>query len=113
MPGSAIIKGHARQTLFSRVGSEATQGDSVDFGAFDISLFSRITGLLIADSGGLTFRSRQGVESGTWLVTSTTVVSTVGLQFDEINYGRVADFSFTVIDSTSTFNLMILGEPLR
>lgn len=110
---TGFIGGHSRQTLFSRVSSEATQGDSVDFGAFDVSKFSRLTGLLIADSGALTFQSRQGVESGTWLVTSTTVVGTVGVLFDEINYGKFADFSFTVIDSTSTFDLLILGEPLR
>ncbi len=110
---TGFVGGHGRQTLISQVGSEATQGDSVDFSGFDTTKFSRLTGLLIADSGDLTFRWRQGVESGTWLVTSTTVVGTVGVVFDQLNYGKFTDFSFTVINSTSTFNLLILGEPLR
>ena len=111
MPGSEIIKGHARQVLFSRVGSEATQGDSVDFGQFDVGLFSRLTGQVFTDSGGLTLRWRYGVGSGSFQVTSTTVIS-LGV-FDEINYGRFVDFSFTPINSTSTYAIQIFGEPLR
>ncbi len=110
---TGFVGGHGRNPLFTRISSEATQGDSVDFGQFRVDKYSRFTGQAQADSGGLTLRWRFGPDSGSFLVASSTVVGTDGLVFDELNYGRFVDFSFTVIDSTSTYTIQIFGEPLR
>lgn len=99
--------------LFERVGSEATQGSSVDFGPFPVREFSRLVGQFFADSAGLTFRWRYGINSGAFQVTSTTLVQTGGTVFDELNYGQFIDFSFTQINTTTTYAIQIFGEPIR
>lgn len=110
---TGFVGGHGRTPLFTHISSEGTQGGSVDFGQFRVDKYSRLTGQVVVDSGGLTLRWRYGVDSGSFVVTSTTVVGTVATLFDELNYARYVDFSFTVIDSTSTYTIQIIGEPLR
>ena len=110
---TGFVGGHGRSLLFTRITSEATQGDSVDFGQFRVDKFSRLAGQIVPDSGELTFRWRYGVDSGSFQVASTSVVGTTGIVFDEFNFGRYVDFSFTSIDSTSTYTIQIFGEPLR
>ena len=110
------IGGHGRNNLFSRVGSQATQGGSIDFGQFEVQQFSRFTGLIRPDSvgaTGLTFRWRMGINSGAFQVSSSVTVGSGGAAFDQINFGRYTDFSFTAIDSTTTYGIVIMGEPLR
>src|SRR3989304_5290722 len=91
-----FIDGHSRRELFSRVTSQATQGSSVDFGAT-----------------GLTFRTRFGVNSGTWNITSATAIASGGTMLDFVNVGRVADFAIISVDSNTIFTALLLGEPLR
>ena len=110
------VGGHGRKDLFSRVGSQATQGSSVDFGQHEVQGYSRFTGLIRPDSAGatgLTFRWRMGINSGAFQVSSSITVGSGGAVFDQLNHGRFADFAFTAIDSTTTFGIVILGEPLR
>jgi hypothetical protein len=125
MAGSAVfIVGHARIPLISRVGSAITQGgsagspnpSSADFGAIDVSKFSGISGYVRCDSVGATgasLRVRYGINSGTYHITSTMPITSGGVIYDQVNYGRVADFAITGTDSGTTYSILLQGEPIR
>ena len=117
-----IITGHGRYPLFTRVTSQVTQGDSVDFGQFGTDRYSRFTGYIIANSvgnTGLTLRHRFAAQSGgPWQMTSATVVTSGATAFsgtiiDLINYGRFAYFDIVAVDSTTIYTAHLAGEPMR
>ena len=117
-----VITGHGRRPLVSDVTSQITQGGSRDFGQFDVSRYSRLSGYILANSvgnTGLTFRWRFSPQSGgPWQVTSSTTVSSGASAFsgtivDVVNYGRFAYFDITAVDSTTLYTALIHGEPIR
>jgi hypothetical protein len=113
MPGASIISGHARKVLISRVASEVTQGSSANFGQFDVGKYSRLTGFVDPGTGSATLRIRFAINSGgPWSVSSTQVYSTVGI-VDALNVARFVGLSFSAVQSTAQYSLIVFGEPLR
>ena len=117
-----IITGHGRFKLVSNVTSQVSQGGSVDFGQLDTSRYSRLTGFLVANSvgvNGLVLRHRFAVVSGgPYQATSSTTVSSGATAFsgtvlDLINYGQYTYVDIISVDSTTTYSLLINGEPMR
>ena len=116
------IDGASRKRLISNITSEATQGGSVDFGAFQVTRYSRFVGYLIANSvgnTGLRLRHRFSTASGgPFVVTSSTLVTSgasafSGTVIDLLNYGQYAYFDIISADSTTTYTLLLNAEPLR
>ena len=116
------LDGHARRILFSHVTSQVSQGSSVDFGSIEVRRYSRFTGFLQATSvgvTGLTLRHRFSSQSGgPWQITSSTVITSGATAFsgtviDLLNYGQHANFDIISVDSTTTYSLLINGEPMR
>jgi hypothetical protein len=111
MAGTNFIRGHSRRTLVSNTALSVT--GSTGLGAFNVQPYSRLTGLFSV-VGSLTFQYRLGINSGSWLVSSTFVVNSGGSVFDVLNIGgNVADFGFTAANSQANIAVNLLGEPLR
>lgn len=117
-----IITGHGRRPLVFDVTSQVTQGGSRDFGQFDVSRYSRLSGYIVANSvgnTGLVLRHRFAAASGgPYQVTSSTTITSGSTAFsgtiiDLINYGRYAIFDIISVDSTTTYTALIHGEPMR
>lgn len=117
-----IITGHGRYPLISDVTSQITQGGSRDFGQFDTGRYSRFTGFIVANSVGITglvLRHRFAIASGgPYQATSSTTVTSGATAFsgtilDLINFGRYAYFDIVSVDSTTTYSLLLQGEPMR
>ena len=117
-----IITGHGRRPLVTRVTSQVSQGGSQDFGQFETDRYSRFTGFLVANSvgnTGLVLRHRSAIQSGgPYQVTSSTTVTSGATAFsgtvlDLLNYGRFTYFDIISVDSTTTYSLIINGEPMR
>ena len=106
----ANLAGHNRRTLLSLVTSGIGSGGG-DLGTFNVDGFSRLTGL-VSVTGSTTLRCQFGINSGTYQVSSTLVVNSGGSVFDMVNYGRVANFAFSLANST-VFTLNLFGEPVR
>ncbi len=109
MPISSIIDGHARKTLFS--GNAASVPGSTGHGVYDVSKFSRFTGLFSV-VGSVTLRWRLGVQSGNYVVTSSTVINSGPAVFETLNYGKYSEWTFSAANS-QTPTYMIAAEPLR
>ena len=116
-----VITGHGRRPLVSDVTSQITQGGSRDFGQFDTARYSRFTGYIVANSvgnTGLVLRHRFAIASGgPYQVTSSTTVTSgasaySGSLINLLNFGRYTYFDITLVDSTTTYSLLIQGEPI-
>ena len=60
----------------------------------------------------MTLRWQMGVHSGDYQVTSSVVINSGSLVFDQLNYGLYANFTITAANSQTPKYLM-RGEPLR
>ena len=109
MPITAIIEGAARKTLFS--GAAATVVGSTGLGVYDVSKYSRFTGLFSV-VGSVTLRWRMGVQSGSYVVTSSTVINSGPAVFETLNYGRFSEWTFLAANS-QTPTYIVQAEPLR
>ena len=89
----------------------AASGGTVDFGTFPSDRSSRIVGTFSV-VGSFTFRHQFGVTSGTYLVSSTTVVNSGGSVFDQIQYGLFLNLGFTAVVSSAPV-VYLAGEPMR
>ena len=117
-----IITGHGRRPLIFDVSSQISQGGSRDFGQFEVDRYSRLTGYIVANSvgnTGLVFRRRFAITSGgPWQATSSTTVSSgaggfSGTVIDRItNFGRFLYADIVSVDSTTTYSILLMGEPM-
>ncbi len=82
-----FVDGHSRRALVQQIANAISTGGSVDFGAYDVTQFSRFTGF-ISTVGSLTFRMRTGVQSGTYNVSSLITANSSVTIIDVLNYGR-------------------------
>ena len=96
MPISAIIEGHGRKTLFS--GVAASVSGSTGLGTFDTTKYSRFTGLFSV-VGSITLRWRLGIQSGTYVVTSSTIINSGSAVFETTNFGKYSEWTFLAANS--------------
>jgi hypothetical protein len=109
MPGSTIVKGHARQTLVAETNLSVT--GSTALGTFETNKFSRFAGLFSV-IGSITVAYAMGVNSGSYQVSSSFTVNSGAACFDVLNYGRYCDFAITGANS-QVLAALIFAEPLR
>jgi hypothetical protein len=109
MPGSQIIDGHARRTLFAAAPGALV--GSTGLGVYKTDKHSRFTGLF-SIVGSATLQWRYGVSSGQYQVTSSVVINSGAVVFDQLSYGRYVEFGFNSVNS-QTPSYFIAGEPLR
>ena len=106
---------HARFALFrnpATPGGTPSRVDSgSDLGTFQVGGFSRFVGMF-QSVGSLTLQWRMGVHSGDYQVTSSMVINSGNVIFDQLNYGVYVNFTITAANSQTPKYLMI-GEPLR
>lgn len=103
-----------RRKIFSFVGT--TGVGSVDFGVFEVGQYSRLSGIVKADSltnstGVLTFRSQ--VKSGVTILTSGVAVFSGGNAFEVQNHGMLVSLAITPVQSATPYSIVIFGEPNR
>src|SRR5688572_19173362 len=96
MPGSTLIDGHSRKTLFSAAPGGVV--GSTGLGVYRVDKYSRLAGLFSV-VGSATLQWRYGVSSGQYQVTSSVVINSGGYLFDQINYGRFVEFGFNAVNS--------------
>ncbi len=106
-----FVDGHSRRQLIGQVNASISTGGSADFGAYDVTPYSRFTGF-ISTIGSIGFRMRTGVVSGTYQVSSLITANSGMSLIDLLNYGRSAYFDITQAQSTA-YTLLLLGEPIR
>ena len=111
MGNKHLLDGHSRRVLISAVSSGITTGGSADLGQFEVRQFSRFTGLF-STVGSLTFRTRTGVTSGSYQVSSNFAANSGASVYDALNFGQFAYFDITTAQST-IYSVAIQGEPLR
>lgn len=104
------VIGHAKNVLVDSVFTAAS-GSTIDFGTFPAGRYSRLCGMFSV-VGSFTFRHQMGSASGTYIVTSTTVVNSGPSVFDQVNYGKYLNLGFTQIVSSQP-RVFIFGEPTR
>ena len=109
MFGERII-GQQRVTLINSTFTVAS-GVAVDFGTFPSDKFARLVGGFSV-VGSFTFRHQMGPSSGTYFVSSTTVVNSGGSVFDAIQYGAFLNLGFTAVVSSQPI-VYLAGEPVR
>ena len=109
MLGERII-GQQRVTLVNTATAVAS-GGTVDFGTFPSNMFARLGGMFSV-VGSFSFRYQMGVASGTYLVSSTTVINSGALVFDQIQYGAFINLGFTAVVS-SVPTVYLFGESIR
>ena len=109
MPITNILEGAAQKTLFS--GVAATVVGSTGLGVFDTSKFSQFTGMLSV-TGSVTLRWRLGIQSGTYLVTSSMIVNSGPAIFSTANFGKYSEWGFSAANS-QTPSYIVQAEPLR
>ena len=111
MPGSTILKGQSRKALVNTtldvVGSAGTP-----IGVYDTGGYARLTGLLSV-VGSATFRVEQGVNSGSFQVSSAFTVNSGGSSFDVVNLGNHTRLSLSQAASQSGIVVAVYGQPLR
>lgn len=103
-----------RRKVYSAVST--TGVGSLDFGVFEVGRYSRLSGIVKADSltnntGILTFRSQ--VKSGTTIITSGVNVSSGGNDFNVQNFGMWVGVSITPVQSATPYSFVLFGEPNR
>lgn len=104
------IIGQRRVTLVNTTFT-ANSGVAIDFGTFPSDRFSRLIGGFSV-VGSFTFRFQMGAASGSYYVSSTTVINSGGAVFDQLQYGAFLNLGFTnVVSSTPT--VYLAGEPVR
>jgi hypothetical protein len=105
----------ARKALVNATGTPVgALPTSLDFGVVKVGQFSRLTGMVLIDSGTagvLNFQYQS--TSGTTLVTSAITVTSGGMVFSEINYSAVARISITGVTSNSAYKFLLNGEVVR
>lgn len=103
-----------RRKIFSQVGT--TGVGSADFGVYEVGQYSRLSGLIKADSltnntGILTFRSQ--VKSGVTILTSGVAVASGGSDFNVQNFGMLVSVALTPVQSATPYSIVLFGEPNR
>jgi hypothetical protein len=99
-----------RRTLFvGSAGANISRGGVV--GVYNIAKYSRFTGRF-GSVGSATLQWGVGVDSGTYQVTSSLPVNSGPTIFDQLNYGRFTEFSFSKAFSAQA-TYVVLGEGLR
>lgn len=104
------IIGQRRVTLVNTT-LTANSGVAIDFGTFPSDRFSRLVGGFSV-VGSFTFRFQMGGSSGSYFVSSTTVVNSGGAVFDQVQYGAFLNLGFTAVVSSAPF-VYLSGEPIR
>jgi hypothetical protein len=99
-----------RKILVRALNANITSGGSADYGQFDVTRYSRFTGLASTVSS-LTLRLRTGAASGSFQVSSTWAVNSGVSLLDVPNYAQYAYFDITAAQSTA-FTLLVQGQPL-
>jgi hypothetical protein len=115
MSAKVTLIGHGRATLFTAVTSGvSTPAIPVNLGAFNVEKYSRFTGLVNVGVGSLTVQYQLGVNSGTWIVSSTFAANSGGSAFDVLNPGgRVANFNISAAANSTAYTIGVIAEPLR
>jgi hypothetical protein len=109
-PGERII-GHVHNALVNSVFNVSTTVVPFDMGTFPVDKFSGLGGIF-SSVGSLTFRMQFGPSSGTYFVSSTSVINSGGNILDVVNYGAFVNFGFTAAVSCAA-GVYIYGEPIR
>ena len=102
----------ARQKLVAQTGLSSPGSEGVSFGVFNTGFFSRFGGFG-SIVGSATLRYRTGINSGTWLISSSFPVNSGVFNFDVLNHGVLTEFGFSQATSQAINAILIYGEPIR
>ena len=106
---------HGRFALFRSPalpgGSPATIPGSTNLGTYAVGGYSRFVGVF-GSVGSMTLQWQMGCHSGDFQVTSSIVINSGGVIFDQVNYRLYVNFTVTAANS-QTPRFFLLGEPIR
>lgn len=112
MPGSTIVKGQGRVSLYQSTTLGFTGSGGTTLGVFAVDRYARLAGL-VSVIGSATLRYQMGVDSAAFQVSSSFVVNSGGSVFDVLNYGHHVNLSFSQAASQANAVALIYGEPIR
>lgn len=116
---SGIIGGHARTSLVNTSADVNITGAtaSLDFGTFNVGLYSQFIGLLSVGSIDDAIVNLQldflATSGGSTIVASALPVNSGGMHFSTINPANYVNVSLTDITSDTPYTLLMMGEPIR
>ena len=110
---TANVKGSPRQVIASFT-STLGVGSSYTSDSIDVSQFKSFVGITSVDSSNVVMRFRQGVSSGTFVVSSTTAAVAGETLLDWTAYGQYAEVAISAVNSTQgeVLSMFVYGVPI-